>query len=350
MPATVHLAAPPDDPADDLRAVLAAAGFAVTAGPPGAADVLVVVAGADPRALRADREGVPVVWVVPTPDGVAAGLDAGADAVVPREAAPAVLAAQVRALLRRGEERADLAGRAAGARGLNAQLQKALADIERGVDLAGRVHAAMGPGRPPAGGAVRFAAHARPPARPGEGLWGYAGAGPDQVGVWAADCGGGPGPWAGGLVGALVRHAVRAADGRGPAGVVEGVNRALLGLGVDPPPLVGLAYLVLDGRTGAAAAAGGGGPAVVFLPADGPAELWAGTGPFLGAFAADFPPRVGRLGPGDRLLVAAGGGTGPGPVPAAAERHRALAGPALAAAVAGEVGAAVVVVAGADPA
>ena len=79
----------------------------------------------------------------------------------------------------------------------------------------------------------------------------------------------------------------------------------------------------------------GGLPPAVVLPAAGEPQVWAGPGPLIGAFDAEFPPREGVLARGDRLiLVTAGDAEG---LTAAADRHRGLTGQAIAEAVAAEL-------------
>jgi DNA-binding response OmpR family regulator len=115
----VLLAAPPGDPADDLRAALITAGFAVAEAapgppPPDLAPASVVVVSAGPgfvRSLRAELGDhiLPVIWVAPTPDALAAGLAAGADAGLARPVDPTALVAQVRAAVRVREQAVKLA-------------------------------------------------------------------------------------------------------------------------------------------------------------------------------------------------------------------------------------------------
>jgi sigma-B regulation protein RsbU (phosphoserine phosphatase) len=345
----ILLAAPPGEPADGPRAALAAAGFAVAdtaLGPatPDLAPVAAVVVHAGPstlpaagftRRLRAELGDriLPVVWVAPSADAVAAGLDAGADVVLAGPIEPGVLVAQVRAAVRVGAQAAGLAERAAEARALNDRLQKAYRQAAADAKLIGLANRAALPRELPTAGGVRFGACHRPRAG-GEsgGCYDVAHVDADRVAFWAAD--------AGGLVGLTVRLAARGGGPRPltPGEVLDRVNRALIGLDLDPPPLVGMAYGLLDVGTGSVAVARAGLPPAVLLPAGGEPEPWAGPGPFLGAFDAEFPPREGALGPGDKLLLATASGADR--VTGAAGRHRALAAQPLAEAVAAELAAA----------
>jgi hypothetical protein len=340
----VLLAAAPGDPADDLRSALTAAGFAVTdaAGPPlpdlaPATAVVVSDSVGFVRLLRAELGDhiLPVIWVASTAEALALGLGAGADAGLVRPVDPAALVAQVRAAGRVRAQAAKLAGRAAEGRAINDRLRKAYGQAEADARLVERAGRAVLPRHLPAVGGLRFAVCHRPWALSELG-GGYDVAQLDagRVGFWVTD--------AGGVVGLTVRLAARGLELRDglpralpPGGVLGRVNRALIGLELDPPPLVGMACGVIDARSGTATVARGGLPPAVGLPAAGAPQPWAGPGPFLGAFDAEFSPRDGVLARGDRLLLAtAGDAEG---LTAAADRHRGLAGQELAEAVAAEL-------------
>jgi hypothetical protein len=340
----VLLAAAPGDPADDLRSALTAAGFAVAdaAGPPlpdlAPATAVVVSDGVGlVRLLRAELGDhiLPVIWVAPTAEALVAGLGAGADAGLVRPVEPAALVAQARAAIRVREQAAKLAERAAEARAINDRLRKVYQQVEADARLVERAGRVALPRHLPAVGAVRFAVCHRPRAL-SEAAGGYDAAQLDagRVGFWVTD--------AGGVVGLTVRLAARGLELRDglpralpPAEVLGRVNRALIGLELDPPPLVGMTCGVIDARSGSVSVARGGLPPAVVLPAAGAPRPWAGPGPFLGAFDAEFPPRDGVLERGDRLLLAtAGDAEG---LPAAADRHRGLAGQEFVEAVAAEV-------------
>jgi phosphoserine phosphatase RsbU/P len=199
------------------------------------------------------------------------------------------------------------------------------------VELARRVRATALPGKLPAVGPVRFGvAHRDPVAL---GLYDVVRFDENQVGFWLADAG-----VRRSVAGELVRLAVVLAvppRPTPPPDVLDGVNRALIRLNLDPPPLVGLGYGLIDARTGSVTVARAGLPPAVYLPANDEPEAWIGPGPFLGAFDAEFPPCNGVLRSGDKLVLVTGGD--PGRVKEAAARHRGLAAPDLASAVAREL-------------
>ena len=345
----VFLAAPPHAPADDLRGLLADAGFAVELHPVGtgdrldfaAASAIVLVVGsvlapaaAQTRLWKAEMrdDAVPVLWVLPfeSQELTVAGLNAGADAVLARPVDPAVLAAHVRALARGQGVVRELAGRAAEVRELNEQLQRAYTHIGATAELTLRVRRMFLPTKLPDIEGVRFAVH-----HVGGAVFDVVRLDESHVAFWLAD----PTSAAGELLGFVVIQAItgKEIDATGyrlrpPEEVLHRVNRALIGLELDPPPLVSCVYGVLNVTTGQVAVSRGGLPPPVCLPANAPAETWVGPGAFLGSFDAEFPPRDGTLYPGDRLILAthAGAATTVG-------LHRTRSGTAFAEAVAGEL-------------
>lgn len=361
----VLVASPPHAPADDIRDLLTAAGFAVESVRVGTGDrldfgpvsaVVVVVgsvlapAAAQTRLWKAEAGDapVPVLWVLPfaSQELTVAGFDAGADAVVSRPLDAPVVAAQVRALARSRAAVRDLAARADEASGLNDHLQKAYAQIDAAIELGRKIQRALLPRTLPEVAGVRFAVHQRSRSRVGGDVYDVARLDENHVGFWVADPGG-PGSAAGGLLGLVVKQSVVGkeihADGYRlvpPDAVLARANRDLIGVELDPPPLVALGYGQIDVRTGRVAVSRGGLPPAVYLPATGPAEAWVGPAPFLGAFDAEFPPEFGKLSPGDRLILATDGGVaadGGSPLPGIAEAARNLSGQAFADAVAHEL-------------
>ncbi|MGL6097052.1 MAG: PP2C family protein-serine/threonine phosphatase, partial [Fimbriiglobus sp.] len=219
------------------------------------------------------------------------------------------------------------------ARRLNADLRAAFAEIERGQELARRVHRLLLPETLPPGIAV----HHRPRARTGGSLYDAFPLDARRTAFWVAAPGGSAAT--GGLLGVVIKHAAGAARGKPPAAVLERVNRELVGLRLDPPPLAGMAYGVVDFPTGDVTVSRGGLPPPVHLPADGAAAAWVGPGPFLGAFDADFPVTSGNLKPGERLLLRTGlANVAADPLPPAAVRCRDRTGAEFADAVARTVG------------
>jgi sigma-B regulation protein RsbU (phosphoserine phosphatase) len=315
---TVLLSAAADAP--DIRAAVEAAGFAVAAHALGAtppvdfAPVAVAVVVAEPvpaaaaqtrrwRAELAD-EFVPVVWLVTRPEAVPVGLDAGADVCLVLPVEPAHLAAQLRSLARTRAATARVGVRAAEARLLGDQLRQAFARHDADRDLARLVHRAALPLDLPAD-TVRVTVCRRARARAGTDFHDARRLADGRVAFLVGDV-----PGRGGTTGCLLGLlALRAAFPPGaepdPAAALERVNRELLALGLDDPPLVALLAGVADADTVTLARAGL--PAPVWVPAGGEPVAWSAPGPFLGTAEASYPSLTRRIGPGDRLLVATAG-------------------------------------------
>jgi hypothetical protein len=360
---TVLLSTPAGFAADDLRAAAEAAGFAVAGHAlgstppvdfgPVAAAVVDVVEKADAAAAQTRRwrvelgdQFVPLIWVIPDPDPALAarGLDAGADAVLSRPVDPAAFAAQLRSAARARSVADRVAAKAAEARLLGDQMRKAYAQLDREQEMARRVHRTFLPRSLPEVGPVRFHVAHRPRSKTGGDFYDVQRIGEHRVGFLVGDVLG-HGSAAGSLLGVFAARAVGWGEpGRllPPEELLVGVNRELIGLGLDDPPLVALLAGTLDVRTGAVAVARAGLPPPVYVPADGEPEAWAVPGPFLGTADTQYTPRTGTLRPGDRLVVGTDGTRpdgmaatgGPDPLREAAARHRGLAGPAFADALA----------------
>ena len=361
---TVVLAAPLQVSTADLREFLADAGYTVTEVPLGTHErvdfaqvAAVVVAAGETLAFAAAQtrlwrvemgdHPVPIVWVLPfaSADLTVSGLDAGADVVLTRPVDPCVFAAQLRAALRSRDQARGLLARAAEARQLNGQLQRAYAEIDRAFDLARRVQRAWQPRTLPAVDTIRFGVHHRPRSRVGGDIYDVCRLDEEHVGFWLADVGG-PGTPAGGLLGLVVRQAVvlKEIHANGyrlipPDEVLTRVNRELLALDLDPPALVGMACGQVNTRTGRVTVARGGLPLAVHVTATGngiSTDMWAGPGPHLGAYEAEFPPQCGHLAAGDRLLLMTDGVRpvgDPDPLPDILARHAGLSAQAFAEAV-----------------
>jgi hypothetical protein len=313
-PATVLLSSPPDSTGDELRKLVASAGFVVAdhlLGSPPAVDfgpvvVAVIevgerhdVAAAQTRRWRAELgdQFVPVLWVT-SAEKTTAGLDAGADTVLPRPVEPAVFVAQIRALARAQATAARVAVRAAEARLLGDQLRKALSQQEREQEMARRVRATFLPRSFPHVGAARFHVCHRPRSRTGGDFHDVRRLDEHHIGFFVGDVIGN-GAAAGGLLGVFVQQSVVLKEIAGqtyrivpPGEVLTSVNRQLLGLGADDLPLVA----VLAG-------------------------VWAVPGPVLGTADTAYQPLTGTLLPGDRLLVGTDGTRPDGdPGPAGSDR------------------------------
>lgn len=354
MPRVLLSAPPAATAAADLRAAFEAAGCAVVGHDLGATPavdfgpVAAAVVVADPAAVAAGQtrrwraeladEFVPILWLVTSADAVPLGLEAGADVCLVQPVEPAHLAAQLKAMARARAATARVATRAAEARLLGDQLRQALGRLDADRELARRVHRSALPADLPAVGALRASVCHRPRGRTAADFFDARRVGDHQLAFLVGDVPGRGGA-AGSLLGLLALRAAVPLDDfdPDPAATLARVNRDLLALGLDDPPLVALLAGVADVRTGTVTIARAGLPAPVWVPADGEVVAWSAPGPFLGAAAVAFTPLSRAVAPGDRLVVATDGAGGPEALAAAARRHRHLPGPAFAAAVAADL-------------
>jgi serine phosphatase RsbU (regulator of sigma subunit) len=349
-PATVLLSVSPGAAADDLRAALAEAGFAVLTHALGSAPgvdfgpVAVAVvdvgdrsdaAAAQTRRWRAELgdDVVPIVWVLSAPDAAVAvrGLECGADAVLARPLDGPAFVAQVRSGVRTRAAALRVAARAAEAKLLGEQLSRAMTQADRDLDTAKRIRLASLPRAFPEVGAARFAVSHLSRGRVGSDFYGVQAVDAHRVAFFVGDT---IGSAAGGLLRVFVSQVAAAHAATSPADVLAAVNRALRALDLPDPPLVAMLAGGLDTRTGELAVARAGLPAPVFVPADGEVAAWAVPGPFLGVAETTYSVRTGVLQRGGKLLVGTDGirpdGTpGPdadAPLLATASRHRELTG------------------------
>lgn len=364
---TVLLSGPPHPAPDDLRRHLSAAAFAVTdhalgATPPvdfGPVVVAVVevgeksdVAAAQTRRWRIELgdDFIPIVWVLPaaSPELAAKGLDAGADVCLARPLDPVAFVAQVKTAARAHATAARLAVKAAESLLLGDQLQKAYAQLDRELEMSRRVHRAFLPRSFPEVGPARFSVCYRPRSRVGGDFYDVRRLDEDHVGFFVADVIG-HGTAAGSLLGVFVRQSANWKHIAGtryrlipPDEILAAVNRDLLGLGLEDPPLVAMLAGTLNVRAGTLTVARAGLPSPVFLPAAGEARAWAVPGPFLGTAETTYQLHSAVFAPGDKLIVGtdgtrAGGepaGQGPEELMTSAARHRRLTGQAFVDAVA----------------
>lgn len=343
-PATVLLSAPPGWPdAPELRKLIGSAGFTVADHALGSApavdfDPVVVavvaagaradVAAAQTRRWRAELGDfiVPVLWLAP-PEATAAGLDAGADAVLPDSVDTGTFLAQLRAMARTQANASRVAVRAAEARLLGDQLKKALTQLDREQEMARRVQSAFLPQSFPQVWGTRFHVCYRARNRTGGDFHDVRRLDENHVGFFVGELIG-SGASTGGLLGVFVQQSAVLKEIAGhsyhivsPEEVLAGVNRQLVALDADDLPLVAMLSGVLNAKTGALTLARAGLPPPVYLPANGPAAVWAVPGPFLGTADTTYQPLTGVLKPGDRLLIGTDGTRPDGdPGPGATDR------------------------------
>ncbi len=366
-PVRVLLSCPSDSPHDELRQILAAAGFSIVdhlLGSAPAVDfaaiaVAVIEVGAkvdvavtQTRRWKAELGDhcVPILWVA-TPGQAVVGFEAGAEAVATQPLQKEAFIAQIHALIRVQALTARLALRAHETRLLGDQLGKVMAQLEREHALVRHLHALLLPSAFSAVGAAHFRIGARSAAAAWSDFYNVFPLDEEHVAFLIGDVVSSPVVSRCG-VSVLVQQTVRSqllADRRSPivppADILTAVNQQLLAVGGDDPPLVAMLVGILNTHRGELALARAGLPPPVFVPRQGPLELWNSPGPFLGTAAVSCESLTKTLQPGDRLLIGTHGTRPDGdPCPAtdqplgqAASRHRDATGAAFVDAVVREL-------------
>jgi serine phosphatase RsbU (regulator of sigma subunit) len=348
----VLLSCPSDSPHDELRQILAAAGFSIVdhlLGSAPAVDlagvaVAVIEVGAkvDVAAAQTRRwkvewgdQFVPILWVV-TPAEAVVGFEAGAEAVTTQPLQKEAFIAQIHALARVQTLTARLALRTHETRLLGDQLGKVLAQLEREHALVRHIHALLLPSAFAEVGAARFRVGGRPAPAAGSDFYNVFRLDEEHVAFLVGDVVSSPVVSRCGvsvLVQQTVRSQMLAGGGSpiiSPADILTVVNQQLLAVGGDDPPLVAMLVGVLNTHCGELTLARAGLPPPVFVPRQGPMELWHSPGPFLGTAAIACESLTKTLRPGDRLLIGTHGTRPDGdprpvtdePLGQAASRHR----------------------------
>jgi sigma-B regulation protein RsbU (phosphoserine phosphatase) len=281
---------------------------------------------------------VPIVWLATGDVPPAAGLDSGADAVLPDSAGVDHVVAQLKALLRVHHLNGRLAGRAAEAQNLNQRLQQAYQQLDGDSDLTRRIHRGFLPRSMPDVGPARFAVCYRPRSRIGGDFYDVVRLDEEHVGMYVADAMGRGLP-ASSLLSIFVKKSLPMKEilGRSyrlvpPGEVLDRLNRELLNLNLPEPPFVTMVYAQLNCRDGSLAFARAAHPHPLYLPADGNPTYWHSAGTLLGVFESEFPVQQKQLRQGDKLVLFSDGvhppSTAPGslhdPLVESVERHRNL--------------------------
>lgn len=336
----VLLIAPPGAAVPDVTAPLAEAGYAVrpvtelSATPP-TAIVLLADAVVDPLAVTRTYRfqqppTVPILWLVSraSADLAADALDAGADACLLRPVAGPLLVGQLRALVR-----ARAATTSDELRDLTHRLQKLYEQTERERSLSEQM-AALAPVAIPEGWRWRFGVVGSEgidvlsrgdDAPPGIVLHDVAGLG--TIGGRLASL-------------AIGRALIGELGGRRPAAALTGVNRRIRAVGLPEGAVVSAtAAEFVEERENRVWLSTAGFPAPVLVRPNSPAEVWLGSGPFLGATDTKFAESSATLAPGEKLVILGRGAADLRPdVRDIADRHRHLEAQPLADAIAAGLG------------
>jgi DNA-binding response OmpR family regulator len=361
----VLLSSLPHSNTDSIREPLAAAGFTViphALGSAPAVDFTSLAAAAIDVGERVDLAAAqtkrwrlelgdqitPVLWLLSENSGAVAfqGYEAGAEACLARTAEPGTLVAQVKALARTQAAAARLARKAGESLLLGEQLRKARTQLELEQEMGRRIRRGSLPQSFPEVGDIRFTVVNRPQTAHGGDFYDVRRLDEHTIGFFLGDALGRAA--SGNLLGVLVNQCTRLKMINGnryrlvpPEEALVEVNRTLIGLGLEEPPLVAMLVGTMDARDGSISLARAGLPAPVFIPAGREPEVWSVPGPFLGSAETSYTPRRGTLEPGDKLLVASDGASPPGespdPLLESVQRHRELNGAAFTDAIAADL-------------
>jgi serine phosphatase RsbU (regulator of sigma subunit) len=313
--------------ATDLGPILEGAGHTVVAGhlEPGTqrpaldASLVVVDGSGDPAGAlalcgRLRREAgeafLPVLFVTgdSSPSTRLASLRHGADAYLLRPFDPAELLALVDAFLRLKERQDRLAEKTAEVNRINHRLEAAYQQIDQELELASRIQASFLPQVLPQLPQVRFAVHYRPCGRVGGDFYDVFRLDEHHFGFYVADAMGHGVPAS--LLTIFVKKGVRAKEIFGtqyrlvpPGEVLQRLNRDLIEQALSEAPFITMAYVLLNFADNTLSFARSGHPYPLYLPHDGPPQLWQLEGTLLGVFDASYPVRTEQLRPGDKLLL-----------------------------------------------
>lgn len=237
-----------------------------------------------------------------------AGLDSGADAVLPWPGDPADLIAQVQALARIKTRHDQLAAKASEAQRVSKRLQAAYQQIDQELELARRVQQSFLPQTLPQAPGVRFAVEYRPSGHVGGDFYDVFRLDEQHIGLYVADAMGHGVPAS--LLTIFVKKGVRAKEVFGkqyrlvpPGEVLQRLNRDLIDQALSDQPFITMVYALFNHRDGTLRFSRAGHPYPLHVPKVGEPQLWQTEGLLLGVFEAQFSDRTHRLVPGDKVLL-----------------------------------------------
>ncbi len=237
-----------------------------------------------------------------------AGLDSGADAVLPWPGDPADLIAQVQALARIKTRHDQLAAKASEAQRVSKRLQAAYQQIDQELELARRVQQSFLPQTLPQAPGVRFAVEYRPSGHVGGDFYDVFRLDEQHIGLYVADAMGHGVPAS--LLSIFVKTSVKPKEITGqsyrlvpPDQVLDALNREVIKQALSEMPFITMAYALFNWKTGLLQFARAGHPHPLLLSRDGPPTLLQLEGSLLGVFDTRYRIRSQQLAPGDKLLL-----------------------------------------------
>jgi phosphoserine phosphatase RsbU/P len=259
---------------------------------------------------RLDNLFVPILYLSsdPAPASRLAGLEAGADACLPRPFAPGEVLAQVKALLRIKDAHDRLAGKTAEMHRINKRLQQLHQQIDHELQLAQRIQSSLLPQTLPTVPRSRFAVHYLPHGRVGGDFYDVFRLDEQNVGLYVADAMGHGVPAS--LLTIFVKKGVRAKEVIGqhyrlvpPEEILQRLNKDLLDQQLSEQPFITMAYALYNHRDSTFCFARAGHPYPLHIPKEGEPAFWRQDGVLLGVLDAVFPARTYTLQPGDKVLL-----------------------------------------------
>jgi len=267
-----------------------------------------------------------------------ANLEAGADCYLLRPFEEAELLGQVEAFLRLKERHDHFAEKAAEINRINKRLKSAYQQIDQELDLARRIQQSFLPQSLPQLTQVRFAVHYQPCGRVGGDFYDIFRLDEKHLGFYVADAMGHGVPAS--LLTIVVKKGVKTKEIFGnqyrlvqPDEVMEKLNRDMIDQKLSENPFITMVYVLFDHDKREFRFSRSGHPYPLYLPREGPPQLWQIEGSLLGVFETKYPMRTHALNPGDKVILytdgmdAAGFETypvGSASLVAAAERYRHL--------------------------
>lgn len=309
--------------ADDLVAPLAQAGWTIDLRPAAELDLskngtqlILVDEEGDRSASLTACQGlrgqlgdnfIPIVYLARQEAARRPALEAGADLVLPRRIDVADLLAQLQALGRVKQRHDQLRARAAEAHRVSKSLQDAYQQINHELELARRIQASFLPPSLPELPKVRFAVEYRPCGQVGGDFYDVFRLDEHHYGFYVADAmGHGVGA---SLLTIFVKTSVRAKEIAGqsyrlipPDEVLHRLNHEFIDQALSDTPFITMIYGLFDFREGVLHFSRAGHPYPLYVPREGPIELWQMEGSLLGVFATQYRLRLHKLRPGDKVL------------------------------------------------
>jgi serine phosphatase RsbU (regulator of sigma subunit) len=246
--------------------------------------------------------------------------------------------AQVRALLRIKETHDRLADKTAEVHRVNKRLQQAYQQIDQELELAQRIQASFLPQSLPEVPRVRFAVQYLLCGRVGGDFYDVFRLDERHVGLYVADAMGHGVPAS--LLTIFVKKGIRAKEVFGkqyrlvpPGEVIGRLNQDLIDQRLSENPFITMVYVLFNHEDGTLQFSRAGHPYPLYIPKEGPAELWQQEGLLLGVVNATFTAATHCIRPGDKVLLYSDGvdsasfeGQPPGTpsLLACAEKHRML--------------------------